>query len=119
MRSMFSVGFDREVFSVRHPSMGVSISQLETFWKANYPEAKAELKPFLTSPPAAPVPAGTPAPLSPTNLAVQRPPPAPAPAPSDGGGSSALLWVGGLAILGVGGWYVATHPKTFGFGKKK
>lgn len=103
---MFGMGFDsdREMFSVRHPSMGVSISQLQTLWKENLPKLKNAIQPLTTQP----IP-GT-IPLIPLK-------PAAAPAPASG--SSALLWVGGLALLGVGGWYVATHPKTFGFGKKK
>lgn len=106
---MFSVGFDREVFSVRHPSMGISISQLETLWKANLPEAKAAIQPLLTTP----LPGTTPTPLTPLK------PLTPAVVPSSTGSSSALLWVGGLAVLGIGGWYVMSHSKDFGLGKGK
>lgn len=102
---MFGVGFDREVFTPRHPSMGVSIKDLETYWKTYYPQAKAGLKNLNTTP----LP-GT------TNLTTNAPARVPAPA---SGTSAALLWVGGLTLLGAGAWYVMRHPRTFGFGKKK
>lgn len=102
---MFGVGFDREVFSIRHPSMGFSFSQLETYWKQYYPQAKAGLKPLTTQQ------------IPGTNLTTQVPV-KPVAAPSSGG-SSALLWVGGLAILGAGAYYfLADRPFGMRKGKK-
>lgn len=99
---MFGVGFSREMFSVRHPSMGVSFKDLETYWKEYYPKAKEGLKTLTTTP----IPGTT------TQIPVK-----PATAPSSGIGSSTLLWVGGLAILGAGAYYfLADRP--FGMRKK-
>lgn len=96
---MFGVGFSREIFSPRHPSMGVSIKDLETYWKEYYPQAKAGLKTLTTQQ----IPGTT------TQIPI-RPP-----APSSS--SSTLLWVGGLAILGAGAYYfLADRP--FGMRKK-
>lgn len=106
MRSMFQMGFEREVFSERHPNMGVSFGDLQSWWKTNYPLIKADIKPATTTP----IP-GT-LPIAQTTL---TPRVAVAPAPSSGG--STALWVGGLAVLGLGAyWMLARRP--FGFKKK-
>jgi hypothetical protein len=101
---MFAMGFDREIFSVRHPSMGVSFGDLESMWKNIYPQVKADLKPLVnaTIPGSA---AGGQTPVSPTNRTTG--PSIPVSGPSGtGGGSSMLLWVGGLAALGLGGYWL-------------
>ncbi len=97
---MFQMGFEREVFSERHPSMGISFNELQTMWKAALPGLKQDVKPLTTQP----LPGTTPTTL----------PRAQAPAPSSGG--STLLWVGGLAAVGLGAYYLLS-PRPFGVKK--
>ncbi len=98
---MFQVGFQQEIFSDRHPQMGLSVSDLQTWWRDVYPKAKTGLQPLSTQQLPGTVP-----------IAPKLPPPAPV--PSSGG--STALWVGGLAVLGLGAYYfLAKRP----FGIKK
>lgn len=98
---MFQMGFEKEIFTERHPEMGLSVSELQTWWRNWYPKAKEELKPLSTQPIPGTVP-----------VVPKVPPPPPAPS----SGPSTALVIGGLGVLGLGAyWLLAKKP--FGFKK--
>lgn len=99
---MFQMGFEKEIFSGRHPEMGVSFNEIQTWWKSSLPGIKTALKPATTTPLPGTVPL---APVTPRIVSTQ---------PSSGG--STLLWVGALAALGLGGYYLLAK-KPFGLRK--
>ncbi len=98
---MFQVGFQQEIFSDRHPQMGLSVSDLQTWWRDVYPKAKTGLQPLSTQQLPGTVP-----------IAPKLPPPAPVPS---SGASTALV----VGVLGVGAlaayYFIARRP----FGLKK
>lgn len=99
---MFQMGFEKEIFSERHPDMGVSFNDIQSWWKSNLPDIKTAIKPATTTP----IPGAVPlAPVTPRP--VYTPP---------SSGSSTLLWVGGLAVLGLGGYYLLAK-RPFGIRK--
>jgi hypothetical protein len=100
---MFQVGFDRQIFSDRHPQMGISFNDIEGWWKTTYPTIKQELKPAATQPLPGTVPI---APTTTTRL--------PAPVPSSG--PSTALVLGGLAVAGLGAYFL--FGKQLGLRKK-
>lgn len=98
---MFQAGFEKEIFSQRHPDLGVSFNDIQTWWKSALPGLKQDVKPLTTQP------------LPGTTPVVPR---VTQPAPSSGG--STLLLVGGLAVVGLGSyWLLAKKP--FGISKRK
>lgn len=113
------MGFGHDLFTPRHPFLGISIAELESEWKQYEPQAKSAIEselspsskvsnptgatPVPNSSAGAPTyPAGTPA-ASPTNMVATQP----AYSPSSGFPTS-LLVIGLLAAGGAGAYYAYT-----------
>lgn len=101
---MFETGFEKQIFSQRHPNLGLSFSDLQNTWKNIYPQVKADLKPFADR--QVPLyPAGTMVPQR-TNLVTGGP------------STPTVLAIGALALLGAGAVYAMTAKRPFSFLKK-